>query len=45
MEIAVFSHNLEPPFSKTPFLGELIDVLPDWVAPISWSTHHANWLF
>ncbi|KAL5486377.1 hypothetical protein EMCRGX_G018844 [Ephydatia muelleri] len=45
VEIAIFSHHLEPPQSRTPFLEELLRVLPDWVTPISWTTHHASWLF
>ena len=45
VEIAVAAHYLDPPFSLTPRLQELVSSLPSWVTSIGWTSVYSSWVF
>ena len=45
VDIAIATHYLDPPQSKTEFLSELTHDLPSWVTTVSWTSTYDSWMF
>ena len=45
VEIAVAAHYIDPPASKTDYLTELLQSLPNWVTAIGWTSTYDSWVY